>query len=51
MTCNCGSQSTDHTVVRDKEVIAFYQKCTSCGRILWRFGENQLKEHEENKYK
>lgn len=43
MICNCGGHSTDHDVVRDKVLVACYQKCASCGRILWIFGEKELK--------
>jgi hypothetical protein len=38
MQCNCGSETTEHKVVRDKEVVCEYQKCKSCGRQLITMG-------------
>ena len=36
MICNCGgSTEATHKVVRGKELQGEYQKCPSCGRILW----------------
>jgi len=36
MICNCGGTSESmHKVVRDKKLQGEYQKCPSCGRILW----------------
>ncbi len=36
MQCNCGAVSEAiHRVVRDKVLQGEYQKCGSCGRILW----------------
>lgn len=36
MICNCGGQSEhEHKVVRNGVVVGRYQKCPSCGRILW----------------
>ena len=44
MNCSCGgSTEYEHKVVRDKEVIATYQKCPGCGRVLITRGEDAIK--------
>jgi len=32
MQCNCGAETREHTIVRNKKVVCEYQKCASCGR-------------------
>jgi len=32
MQCSCGGETGSHKVVRDKQVVAEYEKCTSCGQ-------------------
>ena len=40
MQCSCGGSSEyEHKVVRDKKVVATYQKCPGCGRIKVTSGE------------
>lgn len=46
MQCNCGGETADHVVTRDKAVIARYSRCTACGRIVWTAGEDALKAHD-----
>lgn len=43
MQCSCGGETTDHEVVRDKQPIAQFRRCTACGRIMWIWGEDELK--------
>jgi uncharacterized Zn finger protein len=40
MQCSCGGVSEyEHKVVRDKKVVATYQKCPACGRVKLTSGE------------
>ena len=48
MQCNCGGSSEyEHKVVRDKKVVATYEKCPACGRVLLLTGAFPI-ENEEN---
>jgi len=43
MICSCGKATEHiHKVVRDKELQGEYQKCPSCGRILWLWKTEKL---------
>ena len=35
MICKCGGSTTEHNVVRKKQVAAIYVKCVACSRISW----------------
>lgn len=35
MQCKCGGMTSDHKVVRDKETVGEYARCTSCGYVSW----------------
>ena len=49
MICSCGGNTeTVHKVVRDKELQGEYQKCPSCGRILWLWQTSKLVKELEN---
>ena len=49
MMCNCGGYSEyTREVVRDKEVVATWQKCPSCGRVLILTGEEKIDELRES---
>ena len=39
MQCNCGGETTEHQIVRNKGVVCEYQKCKACGRQLITKGE------------
>jgi len=44
MICNCGGNTENtHKVVRDKKLQGEYQKCPSCGRIMWIWQSDALK--------
>ena len=44
MQCKCGGMTSDHEVVRNKEVVGRYVKCTSCGYVSWLKQDASLKE-------
>ena len=50
MICSCGS-STEyvHKVQKDKKVVGEFQRCQSCGRVLWLWKGKKQKYH--NAYK
>ena len=35
MQCKCGSETREHDVVRQKEVVARYRRCITCGFVDW----------------
>ena len=40
MICKCGGYSDyERQVVRDKKIVAKYQKCPACKRVLLTWGE------------
>lgn len=44
MQCNCGGHTEGvHKVQRDKRVVGEYQRCPSCGRVLWLWRDDVLK--------
>ncbi len=48
MQCNCGGLSPyTHQIVRNKKVVAEYEKCRACGRIMWRYGQEYIKREQE----
>lgn len=48
MMCNCGGVTeSSHKVVRNKKLQGEYQKCPACGRILWLWKSELLKEELE----
>jgi hypothetical protein len=32
MECNCGGETTERQIVRNKEIVCEYQRCKECGR-------------------
>ncbi len=49
MQCNCGAVTESiHKVVRDKVLQGEYQKCGSCGRIMWIWKSDSLKNELES---
>ena len=34
MQCNCGSETREHVIQRDKKIVCEYQRCPACGRQL-----------------
>jgi uncharacterized Zn finger protein len=50
MQCDCGgSTESEHQVVREKKIVAKYQKCPACGRIKLTWGAFPATETEEVK--
>lgn len=45
MGCNCGWMTVDHEVVRGKQIIGNYARCSNCGRVewLWKADDYDLK--------
>ncbi len=43
MNCSCGGITEYiHKVQRDNKIVGKYQKCPSCGRILWLYKDKTL---------
>jgi hypothetical protein len=34
MECNCGGETQERQIVKNKEIVCQYQRCKSCGRQL-----------------
>jgi hypothetical protein len=47
MQCNCGGETNEHTIVRDKKIVCEYQKCKSCGRQLVTAGQYPIESEGE----
>ncbi len=43
MNCSCGGYTEYiHNVQRESKIVGKYQKCPSCGRILWLYKSKEL---------
>ena len=49
MQCNCGAVSeATHKIQRSNKIVGEYQKCPSCGRILWLWKDKVLTDELTN---
>ena len=44
MQCSCGGETLDRKVIRDKKLAGEYARCPNCGRILWLWKSEELKQ-------
>jgi hypothetical protein len=47
MQCNCGGETIEHTIVRNKLVVCEYQKCKACGRQHITSGEYPIEPEDK----
>ena len=44
MQCSCGGMTTDHKVVRKKNLVGEFMQCKECGRVSWLWKTKELKD-------
>ena len=48
MNCSCGGHTESvHKVQREKKLVGEYQRCPSCGRVLWLWKADVLEKELE----